>query len=122
MKKSAYLLLFLSLIFSSGSKAQTFIDGMEDVPVAPDFVQIQTDTITFGGVDSHFLEATLVSENLDEKDSYITYYTDTLPQFGWNLAKKTDLKLVFYRGKETLEITREYAKPLTLRVNIFGEN
>ena len=116
------LTAFLSTVFCFTVRAESFIEGMEDVPIAPNFVQAKADTISFGGVDSHFLEAVLVSEDENSIESYQQYYIETLPQFGWKLAKKQDLKLMFYRGEETLEITREYAKPLTLRINIYGGN
>lgn len=122
MKFLSYLIIVLSVFFSFNTRADSFIDGMEDVPIAPGFVQAQADTISFGGADSHFLEAVLVSEDTSLIDSYRQYYLETLPQFGWKLSEEQNLKIIFYRGEETLEITQEYAKPLTLRINIFGEN
>ena len=122
MKKISYFIGFFSVFFSFEAGADSFIDGMEDVPVAPGFVQAQADTISFGGVDSHFLEAVLVSEDEAVTDSYRKYYLETMPQLGWKLSEDKALKLIFYRGEETLEITQEYAKPLTLRINIYGEN
>lgn len=122
MRILLYLTAVFGILFSFSARADSFIDGMEDVPIAPSFVQAKADNISFGGADSHFLEAVLVSEDESAIDSYRKYYIDTMPQFGWNLAEEKDLKLVFYRGEETLEISQEYAKPLTLRINIFGEN
>ena len=122
MKKLLYFLVMISVAIMDSASADSFIDGMEDVPIMPRMKQIQADTISFGGVDSHFLEAVLVEEEPMDTDSYRKYYTEILPQFGWRLAQTKDLKLVFYRGDETLEITQEYAKPLTIRINIFGEN
>lgn len=122
MKKLSYFMGLWSVFFGFSVQADSFIEGMEDVPVAPNFVQAQADSISFGGVDSHFLEAVLVSEDEYSKDSYRAYYKETMPQFGWTLAEEKELKLVFHRGEETLEITQEYAKPLTLRINVYGEN
>lgn len=123
MKILSYIIIISGILFSFEARADdSFIDGMEDVPLAPGFVQAQADTISFGGVDSHFLEAVLVSENESAINTYRQYYLETLPQLGWKLSQEQNFKLVFYRGEETLEITQEYAKPLTLRINIFGEN
>lgn len=122
MKKLIYFLVLINMAVIGYASADSFIEGMEDVPVMPKMKQIPSDTISFGGVDSHFLEAVLVEEEPLDADSYRQYYTETLPQFGWELARSKDLKMVFHRGDETLEITREYAKPLTIRINIFGEN
>lgn len=122
MKKLSYFIGFLSAFFSFSVQADSFIEGMEDVPVAPNFVQAQADTISFGGVDSHFLEAVLVAQDESSPESYRVYYKETMPQLGWTLAEDKELKLVFHRGEETLEITQEYAKPLTLRINVYGEN
>ncbi len=123
MKRFLVCLLFCMLVLNTKfACAETFIEGMEDVPVAPGFSQVESDTISFGGVNSHFLEATLVYDNDEYSDSYRQYYKQIMPQFGWQLVEDKNLKLIFYRGSETLEITQEYAKPLTIRVNILGEN
>ena len=122
MKILSYFFAFLSIFWGFTVRADSFINGMEDVPIAPNFAQAEADTISFGGVDSHFLEAVLVSEDESSIDTYRRYYIETMPQFGWHLSEQKDLKLIFYRGEETLEITQEYAKPLTLRINIYGEN
>lgn len=121
MKKLCAFLALLSIFFYAPAQADSFISGMEDVPIMNGFKQIQSDTVSFGNESSHFLEATLESDNVSYKD-YRKYYTDTMPQLGWKLKKSTQLKLVFLRGQETLEISQEYAKPLTLRISVYGEN
>jgi len=120
MKKiSVFLALFM--FFSLPANADSFISGMEDIPIMNGFKQIQSDTVSFGNESSHFLEATLVGDSISYND-YRKYYIDTMPQLGWKLKKSSQLKLVFSRGDETLEISQEYAKPLTLRISVYGEN
>lgn len=113
---------FTLLLFCNPAFSDSFIEGMDDIPLMPGMKQLQSDTISFGNADSHFLEAVLEEENVGSNPSYAQYYKETLPQLGWEFQKEESRKLIFYRGEETLEITREYAKPLTIRINIFGEN
>lgn len=117
-----FLVLLATMLFWQSASADSFIEGMDDIPLMPGMKQLQSDTISFGNADSHFLEAVLEEETEGSSLDYRLYYMETLPQLGWEFKKEKGLKFVFYRGEETLEITQEYAKPLTIRINIFGEN
>ena len=103
MKKLSYFMGLWIVFFGFSVQADSFIEGMEDVPVAPNFVQAQADSVSFGGVDSHFLEAVLVSEDESSKDSYRAYYKETMPQFGWTLAEEKELKLKGQNGRKLVE-------------------
>lgn len=97
--------------------ATTFIDGLEDVPLMNGVTQIQKDTISFGNEESRFVEAYLTSSKIGFK-AIENFYVKTLPQLGWNYQGKDGNILLFYRENEMLEIVRESAKPLEVRITV----
>lgn len=94
-----------------------FIEGLEDVPVLKGMQQVQKDNISFGNEESRLVEAYLTSSKMGfakvEK-----FYTETLPQMGWNYQGKRDNTLTFYRDGEILDIARESVKPLIVRITV----
>lgn len=121
MKKHIYKIITicgLSILFMSGKVwATTFIDGLEDVPLMNGVTQIQKDTISFGNEESRFVEAYLTSSKIGFK-AIENFYVKTLPQLGWNYQGKDGNTLLFYRENEMLEIVRESAKPLEVRITV----
>lgn len=117
MKFRFLMICFLSWLFPAEIQAATFIDGLEDVPVLKGMSQVQRDSISFGNEESRLVEAYLTSSRIGfakvEK-----FYTDTLPQMGWTYQGKRDNTLTFYREGEVLDIARESAKPLVVRITV----
>lgn len=121
MKKYIYKIITicgLSILFMSGKGwATTFIDGLEDVPLMEGVTQIQKDTISFGNEESRFVEAYFTSSRIGFK-AIENFYVKTLPQLGWNYQGRDGNTLLFYRENEMLEIVRESAKPLEVRITV----
>ncbi len=121
MKKHIYKIITicgLSILFMSGKGwATTFIDGLEDVPLMEGVTQIQKDTISFGNEESRFVEAYFTSSRIGFK-AIENFYVKTLPQLGWNYQGRDGNTLLFYRENEMLEIVRESAKPLEVRITV----
>lgn len=110
--------LFFSLVVNVNAK-ESFIDGMEDVPLAPNTIQIKNDNFSFGNEETRLIEAYLTSKNVKES-AIENFYLDTLPQLGWKFAGKSKKTLVFTREQEELDIHFEKIKPLLVRVTLTG--
>lgn len=121
MKKYIYktiVICALSILFMSNNVlATTFIEGLEDVPLINGVSQIQKDTISFGNEESRFVEAYLTSSKIGFK-AIENFYIKTLPQLGWTYQGKDGNTLLFYRENEMLEIVKESAKPLEVRITV----
>ena len=108
----------LSVLWAtSNAQATTFIDGLEDVPLMEGVTQIQKDTISFGNEESRFVEVYFTSSRIGFK-AIENFYVKTLPQLGWTFQGKSGNTLLFYREKEMLEIVKESAKPLEVRITV----
>lgn len=109
-------ILSIGLISASSIQA-AFIEGLEDVPLLKGMQQVQKDNISFGNEESRLVEAYLTSSKMGfakvEK-----FYVGTLPQMGWSYQGKRDNTLSFYRDGEILDIARESAKPLLVRITV----
>ncbi len=122
MKKLFALLLMLELIFSfETNAADSFIEGMEDVPTPDKMVQIQSDNISFGNEETRFVEAYLQTD-FGKFSSVARFYEDTLPQLGWKLQQKEREYLSFVRDQEELDIVLVSEKPLIVRVTLTGQH
>ena len=114
MKKYC-LILVTFLMFSATNAGAAFIEGMEDIPLPDDMHQITQDDLSFGNEETRILEAYLTSKKLNFK-KIAAFYEESLPQLGWNYQGNRGNNLLFYREGETLEIVRESASPLVVRV------
>ena len=111
--------IFLSFLVSCNHvQAATFVDGLEDIPLMKEMTQVQKDTISFGNEESRFVEAYLTSTKIGFK-SVEHFYINTLPQLGWTYqGKRGDNTLIFYRDSEMMEIVKEVAQPLEVRITV----
>lgn len=118
-KKQAQLFIcsLLALMLVGNVCAAAFIEGLEDVPLLNGLQQVQKDNISFGNEESRLVEAYLTSSKMGfakvEK-----FYTETLPQLGWTYQGKRDNTLTFYRDGEIIDIAKESAKPLMVRITV----
>lgn len=108
-------------VFPVETRAATFIEGLEDVPVMDGLKQVPNDSITFGNEESRFVEAILIGENFNFS-KVEKFYKDTLPQMGWTFQGKKKNVLTFFRDRESIEIVREEKKPLTIRITVKSRN
>ena len=122
MKKLFALILASGLVFSiSTQAADSFIEGMEDIPIPDKMIQIQSDNISFGNVETRFVEAYLQT-NFGKFSFVKGFYTDTLPQLGWQLEDQDAEYLTFVRGGEELQIVLVSKMPLIVRVTLTGQH
>ena len=123
MKYALYLILVLvGLTFNQKAMAAAgFIDGLEDVPVMEGLSQLPNDAISFGNEESRLVEAILVGEN-SSFAKVEKFYKDTLPQMGWSFQGKKSSSLIFYRDRESREITQTQANPLKIRITVKSKN
>ncbi len=98
MKKILLIGLCVFMLNAAG-----FIEGLEDLPVAPNWQQVSDETISFGNEHTNFVEIYMHSEN-ESFEKMIAFYKKTLPQLGWRYAGKKDGSYKFEREKETLLI------------------
>ena len=113
-------ILVLSLSISNICHAQSFIEGMEDIPIAPHLTQIAPQNFSFGNEETRIIEAYLKSDkttNTKVED----FYLDTLSQLGWVFKGKNKNTIIFERGQEELYIITENVKPLLIRVTLTGK-
>lgn len=109
---------FISPI-SAAEAAQNFIDGMEDIPIPDQMIQIPSDNISFGNEETRLVEAYLQANFY--KFSFVAgFYKDTLPQLGWQYKGEHDGILTFTRDHEELDIAMESKLPLIVRVTLTG--
>ena len=111
--------LFFGFAFCSSAKA-AFIVGLEDIPLAKGFTQIE-EGWSFGNEESRMIEVYLTSQKASFAGA-AAFYRDTLPQMGWQIKKEGADKVAFEREGETLELDRESTNPLRIRLTVKSKN
>ncbi|MFI3242024.1 MAG: hypothetical protein R3Y43_05605 [Alphaproteobacteria bacterium] len=96
MKK---FLAILSCLIAGASGG--FIEGLEDMPLAPNWSQVKEEIISFGNQETNFVQLNLESSN-ESFDTLIDFYKTTLPQLGWKFEGLEDGSYEFIREKEIL--------------------
>lgn len=121
MKKIFFICALFLGLYSIGTPylyaADSFIEGLEDVPVMKGMVQLPSDNLSFGNEESRLVEAYLTSEKVGFK-AVEKFYKDTLPQLGWTYQGKREQTLLFYREGEALDMALESKKPLRIRITV----
>lgn len=115
MKKNIVFLFFIAIYLFAFSAKADFVEGLEDIPLPNNVVQIENGSLSFGNEEIRLFESYLSAENSDF-GSIIKFYVDTLPQMGWQQKNKNNQKIYFERDGESLEISKESEKPLILRL------
>lgn len=120
MKKTILMTFFsmMSFIYSANA-ANNFINGMEDIPIPAQTIQLPAGDISFGNEETRLVEAYLKTK----KQTFAAikeFYLETLPQLGWLFEGQKNNTLTFSRNGEELDIARESGKPLIVRVTLTG--
>ena len=119
MKK---VLFFICLFFCiCPSLHAAFVEGLEDIPLAEGLIQPENNVLNFGNEETRLVEVYFTSETTDFA-AVTTFYKETLPQMGWRTKSLSANKLSFDRESETLEITKESAKPFVVRLTVKSKN
>ena len=118
MKRILQILLVLTGMFCTAPAVNAaFVAGLEDIPMPGGLNQVENGNLSFGNEEIRLIEVYLTSENLSFEE-VSRFYLETLPQMGWQLKKEKKQKLLFEREGETLEISKESAKPLIVRLTV----
>lgn len=115
--KKFILSLFILLLPMLPADAAKFVEGMEDVPLMDGLSQITQDDISFGNEETRLLEAYVTSRRL-KFAAVSQFYRESLPQLGWIYQGNRGNSLLFDRDGETLEIIKESANPLVVRITV----
>ena len=113
MRSLAVLALLLLPPVLAGA-GEAFLTAIEDVPLAPGLAEQATGGMVFDSPMGRIVEA--VANGTVPADEISHFYTQTLPQLGWNDAGK----MTFKRDNETLRISVEPAQKgvVTVRFNL----
>lgn len=121
MKKIFKYILFTLTLFPIYAHGADFINGLEDIPIMAGLEQQHSDAIAFGNEESRLVEAILIGNKI-KFASVEKFYQDTLPQMGWSFQGRKKNTLIFYRDRESLEISRQERNPLTIRITVKSKN
>ncbi len=108
------IIMFLSV---SAAFAGAFVEGMEDIPLLEGLEQITKDDISFGNEETRLVEAYVTAKKLKFSE-VAAFYESSLPQLGWNYQGNRGDSLLFYRDGENLEVVKETANPLIVRITL----
>ena len=109
------VLLFFGCVVTAS--AERFVEGMDDVPLLEGMNQITQDDVSFGNEETRLLEAYFNASKIKFKDVE-KFYSESLPQLGWIYQGNRGNNLLFYREGETLEVVKESASPLIVRITV----
>ena len=93
-----------------------FIKGSEDIPVAKGLEIISDEEVEFDSSSGSFTSSTYQSKNSIE--SIKKFYTETLPQMGWELTEFSNHSAIFKRENQILKIEFSKSQKQTLAVFI----
>jgi imidazoleglycerol phosphate synthase glutamine amidotransferase subunit HisH len=93
-----------------------FIKGSLDIPVAKGLEIISDEEVEFDSSSGSFASSTYQSKNSIE--SIKKFYSETLPQMGWELIEFSNHSSIFKRENQTLKIEFSKAQKQILAVFI----
>jgi len=93
-----------------------FIKGSLDIPVAKGLEIISDEEVEFDSSSGSFASSTYQSKNSIE--SIKKFYTETLPQMGWDLIEFSNHSSTFKRENQILKIEFSKSQKQTLAVFI----
>lgn len=115
--------ILAAAVFCTPVKAQEFISGFEDIPLASGLIQTSGNDFTFGNEETQYTETILIAQNKNTSFDYVSqFYKDSLTQLGWKLLKSTPKSVSFHREQDTLEITETRPNPLKISIVLKKQN
>ncbi len=122
MKIFLCIFVGLSIFFANIQPVESaFVEGVEDIPLADGLSQIENGTLSFGNEEIRFVEVFCKALNTSFEKIAI-FYSETLPQMGWEIEEKTKNRIIFEREGEFLEIVTETSDPLIIRLTVKSRN
>jgi hypothetical protein len=95
--------IWLLLFRVAGAQDITFFSEIPDVPVMSNFIELPDNGFTFEKPEGRVVEAVAIGSRAITKD-IVSYYTTSLPQFGWHPKDEFN----FMREHEHLKLTIEH--------------
>ena len=83
-------MIFTATLFWALPTKAGFVEGLEDIPLPNKASQIENGSLSFGNEEIRFFETYFSTESSSFAE-IIKFYTETLPQMGWQkkfLSKK----------------------------------
>ena len=117
MKHLRFLIFTLLPALVSPAYGESFVEGMDDVPLFEGMRQISQDDFSFGNEETRLVEAYFNAAKL-KFERVADFYRESLPQLGWIYQGNRGHNLLFYREGETLEVVRESVSPLIVRITV----
>ena len=100
----------------SSKVSAEFIKGSLDIPVAKGLEIISDEEVEFDSSSGSFASSTYQSKN--SIDSIKKFYSETLPQMGWDLTEFSNHSAIFKRENQVLKIEFSKSQKQTLAVFI----
>ena len=100
----------------SSKVSAEFIKGSLDIPVAKGLEIISDEEVEFDSASGSFASSTYQSKNSIE--SIKKFYSETLPQMGWDLTEFSNHSAIFKRENQVLKIEFSKSQKQTLAVFI----
>lgn len=124
MRKFLFLVTFLQLMFFANINvlANSFVSGIEDIPLMNGLNQVQSDIIFFGNEETRYIEIELNTDSGLSFEDIKGFYTKTLPQLGWNIKESNKLNILFNREKDILELKTSTHNPLKILLILKNNN
>ncbi|SOE00278.1 hypothetical protein [Caenispirillum bisanense] len=94
----AVLAALVVLALAGGARAESFVDGFEDLPLMPGLQQSTDSTTLFDSPYGRIVEA--YASGPTTPAQVLDFYAETLPQLGWTRSANAE----FRREGETLHI------------------
>ncbi len=101
MRKITLLSFFVFLLIAGASRAEQtlFFNALQDVPLMPGLAELNDQTVIFDKPGGRIIESVADMGGVPRAE-ILSYYADSLPQFGWKPAGKGR----FIRDLEILEL------------------
>jgi hypothetical protein len=106
----------LLLLAAAAARAEGFVTGIEDLPLAPGLAEVENSGTVFDTAAGRIVEVFAVGQVAPE--DVARFYRDALPQLGWEATGS----LAFEREGEKLSIALQQNGPdLTVRFSLTPE-
>lgn len=124
MRKFLFLVTFLQLMFFANINvlANSFVSGIEDIPLMNGLNQVQSDIIFFGNEETRYIEVELSTDSGLSFEDIKGFYIKTLPQLGWNIKESNKQNILFNREKDILELKTSTHNPLKILLILKNNN
>lgn len=112
------LAALLGFFLAFNAFGESFVDGMEGVPLPQGAKTLPSEDFSFGNDDTQLVE--VYFQTSQSFDYILRFYRESMPQLGWTKKSESPQKIIFERGAEELTVALESAQPLTIRLTLTG--